>query len=532
MPTQHLSQLMPSCGIMTADPVSYRAATSPHHTACIAIATGETVSYATLDQLIGNCALWLRNTLGQAKSARVAMLARNSIEQIMLGFACQRVGAIFVPLNWRLATTELAGLLEDCTPSLFICEAEFEQTARTAAGALPLQFILSDELKSKIAHSRATDVLASTSVDADAPCMLLYTSGTTGLPKGAIVTCRNAFYSALNFAFVGEIGPGTVALSDLPQFHTIGIIAVARTTLMMGGTLVISDRFVPARTLSCLSDSKLGVTHYFGVPQIASALINDPTIAMADLTRLHAIFVGGAPLSQALIEAYLAKGLALVNGYGMSEAGTVMHVPIGKQFVRDNPGSIGLPAPLMELRLVGADGTIVKDGEVGEIQLRGPSVTTGYWNKPEETAAAFVDGWYRTGDLAKRQANGFYRLTDRLKDMYISGGENVYPAEVEAVIAAHPDVLDVAVIGTADALWGECGVAFVVARKDRPILPAQIAVYCETKLARFKQPSHIFLIDAIPRGASGKILKQILRQRSELVSLSPTTKTPSPVKRS
>jgi fatty-acyl-CoA synthase len=281
---------------------------------------------------------------------------------------------------------------------------------------------------------------------------------------------------------------------------------------MMGGTLVISDRFLTERTLSTLSDRALGVTHYFAVPQIAAALRNDPAYQRADLTRLDAIFVGGAPLSPDLIEAFLADGVKLINGYGMSEAGSVLHVPIDEGVIRASLGSVGLPAPLLELRIVAADGQDVVDGGVGELWLRGPALTPGYWNKPAETAAAFTDGWYRTGDLVRRDGNGFFHIVDRLKDMFISGGENVYPAEIEAALLAHPAVLEAAVIGVADPRWGEACIAFVVARPGSALADAELAAHCESRLARYKRPRQFALVDAIPRTASGKALKQELRE--------------------
>jgi len=502
-----------SSGLLGADPVSYRARVSPQRLACIALATDERLSYGVLDERIAGCVGWLRSLLGDPRGLRVAILARNAIEEIVLAFACQRAGAVFVPLNWRLAGAELAALVLDCTPTLLVYDPEFRQEALTAAAVLPGIILLPtsgpDSLAAGIA---ATAPAQAIEADAETPCALLYTSGTTGRPKGVIITRRNAFFCAVNFAMAGEVGPSTVALADLPLFHTIGLLAVCRTTLMMGGTLVLSDRFLPARTLAALSDPALGITHYFGVPQMAVALRGDPGFAAADLSRLHAIFLGGAPLTQSLIEAYLADGIALVNGYGMSEAGTVLHVPIDRETVRANPGSVGLPAPVLELRIVGPDGRPVRDGEVGEIWLRGPSVSPGYWNKPEETRAAFVDGWYRTGDLARREPNGFYRLVDRLKDMYISGGENVYPAEVEAVLVAHPAVLDAAVIGIADERWGEAGLACIVLHPGATADAAEIVGHCDARLARFKRPAAIRFVDAIPRTASGKIQKPLLRQ--------------------
>lgn len=503
------------CGLVTDDPVLYRARIAPDRPALFEIASGRQLTYAELDARIARCAGLLSEALGARRDgARVAMLARNSIDSIVLAFACQRAGGVYVPLNWRLNAAELRPILADCAPALLVHDEEFAATVASVAGADPEMATVStaDGPAGLAARIEASLSAAPVAADADEPCVLLYTSGTTGQPKGVVITRRNAFFAAINFSVVGEIGPRSVALCDLPFFHTIGLIAVARTTLMLGGTLVVSDRFTPARTLAALADRQRAITHYFAVPQIALALRNDPAYSAAALAGLHALFVGGAPLTQALIESYLDDGVALVNGYGMSEAGTVLHVPIDRRAVQDNPGSVGLPAPLLDIRIVDEDGREVDEGEIGELWLRGPAVTPGYWNKPQETAAAFTDGWYRTGDLGRREANGFYRIVDRLKDMYISGGENVYPAEVEAALASHPDILDAAVVGIPDIRWGECGVAYVVLRPGAAATGDEIAGHCAARLAAFKRPARILFVEAIPRTASGKVQKNVLRQ--------------------
>jgi fatty-acyl-CoA synthase len=504
---------VPPGGLLNGDPVAHNASSRPNRKACIDASTGFAVTYAELDSRIARCTGLLLDLVGGQERPRVAALGRNGIEQIVLAFACQRAGAIFVPLNWRLAVAELEALVEDCTPSLLVFDEEFADAARSAAASMQglevMPFDGENGLVRRVEHREPAAAVAAASDD---PCAILYTSGTTGRPKGVIVTRRNAFFAALDFAFLGEVGSSTVSLLDVPLFHTIGLIAVCRTTLMMGGTLVVSDRFAPARTLATLSDPALGVTHYFGIPQIAATLRNDPAYVGADLSRLHAFFVGGAPLEPALAGSFLDDGVRLINGYGMSEAGSVLHMPIDAAAVRANPGSIGLPAPLLDLRIVDRDCNDVAAGAVGELWLRGPAVTPGYWNKPAETDAAFADGWYRTGDLVRRGENGFYHLVDRLKDMFISGGENVYPAEIEAVLLSHPAVFDAAVAGVPDPRWGEAGVAFIVAKPGASVIEAELIGHCAGRLARYKHPQRVVFVDSIPRTASGKALKQQLRE--------------------
>ena len=497
-------------GLISADPVGYRATTQPNRLAAIELATGRKLTYAELDALVGRCAGLLLG-LGIGEAARVALIGRNSLEAVILAMACQRLGAIFVPLNWRLVAAELGPMIADATPALLVVDTEFFPIAGAAAGSVPS--LARDGADGLLARIEAAPPAPRAEVPADRPSILLYTSGTTGRPKGVIVTRRNAFFAALNFAFVGAVGVDTVALLDLPMFHTIGLVAVTRTTLTMGGTLVISDRFVPERTLEALGDPGMGVTHYFCVPQMAAALRDSPAFDGSRLTRLKAIFVGGAPVPQPLIEAWLGDGVPLANGFGMTEAGTVIHVPIAPLAVRENAGALGLPAPLLELKLVAPNGHPVADGTAGELWLRGPSVTPGYWNNAEASRDAFTDGWFRTGDLLLRQPNGYYRLVDRLKDMYISGGENVYPGEIEAVLLSHPEVAEAAVIGVPDGRWGEAGVAHVVLRRPGALDEADLLAFCAQRLARYKRPARILFAETIPRTASGKVLKQVLRAR-------------------
>lgn len=467
----------------------------PAKRAVVSLARGVSLSYGELDRLVRVAAAWL----GPRPGERIAFLGRNSIELLVLSYAAGRVGAIFVPLNWRLAPSEIDALLVDCTPSLVITDDEFAAATPGAMATTEFGAMLTGEACPSGAPA-----------DENQPLILLYTSGTTGKPKGVIVTGGNALYAALNFAAVGEVGADAVCFSDLPMFHTIGLIAVARTTLLQGGTLVLTDRFAPGRTLAALADESLGITHYFAVPVMLEALERDQAFAPRALRHLHAIFLGGSPLPPALAMRFLERGVPLVNGYGMSEAGTAIHVPIDREAVRRADGAVGVPAPHIEVRLV-ADGHDVADGGVGEVWLRGPSVTPGYWNQAAETSAAFSDGWFRTGDLARREPTGYYRIVDRLKDMFVSGGENVYPAEIENLLATHPDIADVAVLGVPDARWGESGVAFVVLRSGAELDDESLISWCASRIARFKCPTRFISVDSIPRSAAGKILKPLLR---------------------
>lgn len=506
------------------DPALIQGRLRPGAIAVIDPEQGRRITYGELDERVARAAGLLQSLLAEPVGARVAVLARNSLTQVVLFLACQRAGAVFMPMNWRLAGAELAALAADAEPRLLIYDEEFADQAAEGAAAIALPIPVGSRNGSQgwEAMARESAPVGAARLSPDAPCVLLYTSGTTGRAKGVVITRRGAFYAGLNFASVGEVTPASTLLCDVPMFHTVGLFAVVRTALATGGRLVVSDRFLPARTLARLSDPELGVTHYFGVPQIAAALREHPDWAGSDLSRLKAFFTGGAPLAPALIDSFMADGVVIVNGYGMSEAGTVLHMPLDPDATRRWPGSVGYPAPTVEVQVVGRDGAPVAEGETGELWIRGPAVTPGYWNQPEATAAALAPGgWFRTGDAARLRPNGMFDLIDRWKDMYVSGGENVYPAEIEAVLLAHPDVADAAVVGAPDPRWGECGVAFVVAHGSAPLDPDKLIAHCGARLARFKLPRDVRVIDAIPRTASGKIRKDLLRQRLADASPSP-----------
>ncbi|MCE6077640.1 AMP-binding protein [Agrobacterium vitis] len=514
-------------GMVAEDPVRFRANSGPDRPAVMELATGQSLTFSEFDTLIGRCAAALDDVIasagtGQDSPARIAYLGRNSTAQFAVCFACQRIGAIFVPLNWRLSTREISLILADCEPTLLLYDAEFAETGTS----FEVESLVVTGKGGFLDKASGLEPVTPRYSSADRTCVILYTSGTTGVPKGVLLNARNLFFSALNFAFVGEVTPESVVLCDLPFFHTIGLVALARTAMVMGARLVISDRFVAERTIATMADAQIGVSHYCGVPQMASTLRNSPNWNPAALQGLKAIFLGGAPLPPVLIERFLDDGIALVNGYGMSETGTAYHMPLDRQLIARHPGSIGFAAPLLETRVVDFDGADVTNGGVGEIWLRGPSVTEGYWNRPDLTEAAFTDGWFRSGDMARVQ-DGVVYLADRLKDMYISGGENVYPAEVEAAIAAHPGVADVAVMGLAHAEWGEVGLALVVAG-DGSLRDHDILRHCADRLASFKRPKHVVFVDTIPRSASGKVQKHILREAYTHLSSSSTSASGQP----
>jgi fatty-acyl-CoA synthase len=301
----------------------------------------------------------------------------------------------------------------------------------------------------------------------------------------------------------------------MPLFHTAGLYAASRVPIQAGGCVLVSKGFDANKTLQRLCDPALGVTHYFSVPQMAARLWNEPGFDPDRLRKLVGWAIGGAPNPKAQVERFVRAGIKITEGFGTSETGSNFGMPTHDiELLCRKAGSCGLPFMTVEPKIVDAAGDEVHSGEVGELWLRGPCIARGYWNQPETTAKAFRDGWYATGDVARKDEDGFYYIVDRKKDMYISGGENVYPAEVEAAIAELTDVADCAVVGVPDEHWGEVGRLYVVPMAGRAITADVLIHHCARRLAKYKVPKSVVITDSLPRTASGKVQKHLLKKRA------------------
>jgi len=490
------------------DFVAHFARTTPRKLAAVDLSQSRRLSYAELDDAVERATVVLTNATGDPRGQRVVVLARNRVESLIVHFACVRAGAIFVPVNWRLAPAEVGFILQDCRPALIIAEQEFSRCLDNVdCPRISMDNDFEDRMAAVRVESRAQHVPAP-----DTPITLLYSSGTTGKPKGAIITLLNAFASSLNLSLDMRCSADSVFLCEMPLFHTAGLLAAARTPLSVGGTVLISQKFDAPVTYERLSDESLGITHYFCVTQMAMAMRQLPGFDGRRLARLTALITGGAPNPEAHIRRWLDDGVTMINAWGMSEIGSATAQPLGdRERLLANPSAIGLPHQMLEMKLMAPDGQEAGTGQPGEIWVRGWSVTPGYWERPDLNAQSFVDGWFRTGDIAVRDPSGAYTLIDRIKDMYISGGENVYPAEVEAVIVELAGVSDVAVFGVPHDTWGETGAALVVIQPGTQLDAAAIAAHCNARLARYKVPRHVEIVASLPRTASGKIQKHLLR---------------------
>jgi fatty-acyl-CoA synthase len=479
----------------------------PNQLAIVDLPTERRWTYRALDVAVDRLASWIAGEFGSQSGERVSTLSKNNAEMIILQLACIRSGTIFMPLNWRLAVAELEMLVADARPVLL-----FSQQGFTPPANAPRTLDISEMLRLGREGSAPP-------IDArrrfDAVSTLLYTSGTSGRPKGVMLSEQNNFWGATNFIHGHAVNPASVFLCDMPLFHTAGLMAAARTPLLAGATVLVSEGFDPEWTLKRMIDPELKVSHYFSVPQMAATLWQRPEFDAERLRKLVAWAIGGAPNPKAQTERFLNAGVRISEGFGMSETGSNFALPPFElpEMLR-KAGSCGLPLMTVRTKVIDDDGNEVGPGEQGELLVAGPSVAQGYWEQAELTAKAFVDGWFHTGDAAMRDDEGYFYIVDRKKDMYISGGENVYPAEVEAALAELAEVGECAVIGVPDERWGEVGRAYVNPAVGKSITSEAIIAHCSARLAKFKVPKTAVVGEPIPRTASGKVQKHILKAKA------------------
>ena len=484
---------------------------TPDRLAVVDLASGRRFSYAQFDARIARLAGHLRENLGIARGDRVAVLALNTTDTLEVQFACGRLGAVFLPLNTRLTAPELGYIVGDAAPRLLIHDTELGDLARVVARACHVASTLELGTAYEAAIAAARPLGAAEAVTLDDISTIMYTSGTTGQPKGAIITHGMTFWNCVNLGGPAYISPSSVLLTVLPLFHTGGLNCYTNPVLHAGGTVLIMRAFDPGAALALISDPAYGINAFFGVPSIYQFMAQHPAFADSDFSRLVIGGVGGAPMPVPLLKVWEARGVALQQGYGMTETSPAV-LTLDREDAARKAGSSGKPVLHTEVRIVRPDGTDAASGELGELWVKGPNVTPGYWNRPDANASSFTDGWLHTGDAARVDADGFYYIVDRWKDMYISGGENVYPAEVENVLHQLAAIAEAAVIGVPSEQWGEVGMAIVAVKPGHSLAEAEIHAHCAANLARFKCPRLIRFVEALPRNATGKIHKPTLRK--------------------
>jgi fatty-acyl-CoA synthase len=468
-------------------------------------------SYAHLDAAADRWAAVLRSS-GVGRGQRVATMLGNRQEHVALFFACGRVGAMLVPLNWRLAAAELASVLADSQPTLIVGEQRYRavtegalRIADASVGAtVRAPWIDVDaEAPALLARATAEGNLSDVSVEPDDPWLVLYTSGSTGRPKGAMIPHRQIYYNAVATTTSWELGAHDVAPVTTPFFHTGGWNVFATPLWFRGGRVALLDRFDPAELLDTIAEEQCTVA--LTVPtQLVMLLESEAWARRRETPRFRAFWSGGAPCPPAVISKLRADGARLREGYGLTECGPNCFA-ISQKEADARMNCVGRPIAHLEMRVMAEHGRDAEPDEPGELWLRGPQLFAGYLNAPERTAEVMTDdGWLRTGDLARRDAGGAYTICGRKKEMFISGGENVFPGEVEAAIAECPGVSEVVVVGVPDERWGEVGRAFVVGRPGTTLAEADVLRHSRGRLAGYKVPKSVIVLSELPRLGSGK----------------------------
>jgi fatty-acyl-CoA synthase len=441
----------------------------------------------------------------------IASLTGNSTDHVVLFFACAKAGLVLAPISWRLTAGEVAEQLRLVDPVLLVVENAYAPLARDALDRVGRPITSSElgevgvEAVAPPRRQPATEPVRP--VRDDDPLLLVLTSGTTGHSKAVVLTHANCHWTNESLGRVLSFSESDVVLAVMPQYHVGGWNVQPLLTLRVGGTLVLERRFEAGRALRLIEEH--GVTATMGVPTNYLLMAQHPEFLHTDLTSLRVAVVGGGPAPVPLLRLWHDRGVPLTQGYGLSEAGpNVTCLPVSE--IRSHAGSVGFPYPLVEVALLTPDGLLEAGPGVGELLVRGPNVMAGYLRDEDSTREALSEGWLHTGDLAERDAEGRLRIVDRVKDIFISGGESVAPVEVESALLEHPDVAEAVVAGVADEQWGERAVAWVVPRRGAPLDPERLVAHCERRLARFKVPREVVVVDRIPRSSSDKPLRRQL----------------------
>jgi len=502
-----------------AELLSKRAELTPDREALYETATGRRYTYHQLNERANRAANFLREELGVEKGDRVSILANNGIEYLDLFYGVAKIGAIFAPLNWRLVAAELTYIVNDNRPKVLIVGPEFVDVVAEMRPQIDVEHYvgLTD---AALDGSRDYDALLAAAppdepqrppLDGETPYCLLYTSGTTGRPKGAIIPHRQVLWNCINTTISWGLTEHDVSPVFTPLFHAGGLFAFLTPLFYLGGRIVLSKAFDADETLRIIQEE--GCTVILGVPTLFRLWMDAPGFAEADFSHVHFFISGGAPCPPQLIQAWREeKKIVFRQGYGLTEVGPNCFSMTDEESVR-KVGSVGKPIFHSAMRLVDEAGRDVPTGETGELLIAGPHVCSGYWNNPEATAAALEDGWFHTGDMAWRDEDGFYTIAGRFKDMIISGGENVYALEVESVFMQHDAVAEAALIGRPDEKWGEVGVMIVVLKPGATTSEAELRAFCHGKLARYKIPKQVIFVDELPHSPYGKVEKVKLKER-------------------
>ncbi len=475
------------------------------------------VTFAEFDRRTDQLAQALRGT-GVRSGDRVGALMVNSVAFLETMFAAAKLGAIFAPMNFRLAAPEVSFLLADSGADVFVWSRECSTLARDALAAdgarVRTRVVVGGEpiageldFEELLAHGSST--APGIDVDGRDVCALVYTSGTTGRPKGVMLTHDNMVWNAINYLSGGRgLTEGDRTVTVAPMFHSGGLGVHTLPLIYIGGTTTMMSAFDAEETLAAMARER--VTVQFLVPAMWAALMAVPDVEEYDLSSLELAVTGGAPCPLPVLEFFQGRGVPFQEGFGLTETAPGATL-LDAAHMKEKLGSIGRPMFHVSTRIVDEQDREVPVGDVGELLIRGPNVFAGYWGRPDATAEAFRGGWFHTGDLGRVDAEGFITLVDRKKDMVITGGENVYPIEVEQVLYRHPAVREVAVVGVPHEKWGETPIAVVALADATTVAAEELIAYARERLAHFKCPTRVEFVSELPRTASGKVLKTTLR---------------------
>jgi fatty-acyl-CoA synthase len=479
---------------------------------------GREFSYRELNERTNRVADYLLKR-GINKGDRIAALSYNCHEFIEIYFAAAKIGAIFVPLNWRMAPDELTYVLNDCTPVLLFFSGEFSDTCLQLKDrvehvkhyvTLGREPFSGAEKFEDIGSFPSTEPAGIQETEFEDPHIILYTSGTTGFPKGAILSIRKTFFNALNANIFFDLTPEDVFLVSRPLFHSGGLLIDSTPAFYRGATVIYKKRFGRQEFLDTVE--KYHVTVAEPAATFLNFLLKECDLDRFNLKSLKSFFTGGERVPETLLKEYHQRGYPLSQLFGMTETSTLTWLPT-KDAIK-KAGSVGKPVFHGEVEIVDKEGRPVAPGEIGEMRVRGPFLMSGYWNKPDQTRETIRKGWFYTGDLAKVDEEGFMYMVDRAKDMYISGGENIHPTEIEKLLLTNPKIFDAAVYGVPDEKWGQVGRASIVLKDGDEMTFDEMAGFLRGKIGAFKIPQSVEFVAELPRTASGKIKRYLLAGRA------------------
>ncbi|MCM3691515.1 acyl-CoA synthetase [Neobacillus niacini] len=486
-----------------------RARLSPNKKAIIDEDKNKSWTFEAVNKRSSSVAGWLKSQ-GVKKGDRVALLSPNDISYFDLLFACGKIGAIFVPLNWRLSEQELNEILLDCSPSLLGIHHKFENMYTSLQAVVPCSFYVGESKYEETATLFDSSTHLEPISEQD-PFAIIYTGGTTGKPKGVVLSHQSIQWNAINTILSWNLSEEDVTINYMPMFHTGGLNALSLPILMTGGTVVIGDQYTGQKVVHSIQ--RYNCTIILLVPTMYHLLIQTEEFQRSEFPSMKVFLSGAAPCPFHVYEAFQKKGLAFKEGYGLTEAGP-NNFFIDPEEAQVKRGSVGRPMLFNAIKLEKEDGQEAAVNEVGELLIKGKHSFSHYWNNKLATQEIKLEGWIHTGDLAKKDEDGFHYIVGRKKDMIITGGENVYPLEIEHWLASHPEVDEVAVIGLPDEKWGELVAAFIVRKHPQPLDEQELKDYCERKLGRYKIPKKFISLNELPKTHVGKIDKKKLKELS------------------